>query len=115
MQAPNEPTFNIFRGALVRLVIGERMAVDVEGDLDRRMPHQLLNLFRVIPAFNPQARAGMAQGVHPIFRRVPHHGLAGVVDDRLPVVGQHRHRDGEAARDQDGMQPARYGIASFLG
>jgi hypothetical protein len=53
LEGPEHPLFNIFGLALVRLVVGEQMTLNVEGDLDP-MTHQLLNLLGIVSAFDPQ-------------------------------------------------------------
>jgi hypothetical protein len=51
-----------------------------------------VRLSRVVAAFDPEAGTGMAQRVHAVFGRIPHHRLASIVDDGLARVVQDRNR-----------------------
>ena len=47
-------------GALVGFTIGKEVPIGIEGDLDRRMPHEGLYLLRIVALLNPKGGAGVA-------------------------------------------------------
>lgn len=57
--SPEQPDLDIFGHPLIAVSIGEKVAVNVIGHLDRAVPHERLNGFRVFPCLDPQRGAGV--------------------------------------------------------
>jgi hypothetical protein len=93
-----------FRRSLIGLAIGEKMAIGVKSHLDRRMTHEGLYLLGVVPLFDPQRSAGVAQGVQTLFGDGHQHRQAGIIHGlSLDGYGGSNLDRSETAVDQIGV------------
>jgi len=69
------------RQLIIQLLIGQKVPVGVQGQLDALMPHPRLQALQIDPLGNPRTSGGMTQRMKPIF--MAQNRIAIIIHDRL--------------------------------